>query len=207
MITVQCRHGGWKTEDFKKFFEQADIQNTEELMSVGQECLQFLKDSITGSIKRSGSTGKLANAFTLEKIEEDGKIGWGIGNIDQLYKNVKYWYFMDKGYTELTQERVPYGGRPGDQGVKGIWDSPSGGRFQKGYKMMYPKKPVTPMNYSVKTLDFLMRKLENFKYAQDNARDISGKPGSDVKLEIAKVLGTTDYDKIFNVRPGWLKEY
>lgn len=197
MITVQCRKVGWNQEDFKREFDKITVESEEELMQIGRECLQVLKDNITGSIKRSGSTGKLANAFTLEEIRGAGMVGWGIGDINKLYKTVPYFFFVDHGITELTQERIPYGGRKGDQGVKGLWDAPMGGRFQKGYKMMYPKRPIRPLNYSIKTLNWLLQRLSGFKPGGDNARDISGKPGSDVKDEIYKITGT-----IFNVRPA-----
>lgn len=79
-------------KDFKSVVI-AEIRELEEkdTRRLAEETQKIIQDEIRSSIRRMGSTDKLASSFIAEKIVGMGITGWGVGDIDYLNRNVPYW--------------------------------------------------------------------------------------------------------------------
>lgn len=110
----------------------------------------IIKEEIKKSIRRQGSTGALAEAFKMGKTDK----GWGVGDIDYLNRNVKYWRHQNYGSEAIGanwQHWLPKG-----RFVNERWVSDP-----DGYWMM-PSKPIPPMNYiehTIERINSIIRKV------------------------------------------------
>ena len=64
---------------------------------LSEETVKEIRRQIERLTYREGSTGRLASSFFAEKISE----GYGIGNIDYLNQNAKYWHWCLREDTEV----------------------------------------------------------------------------------------------------------
>lgn len=115
---------------------------------IANESAQVMRDNITSSIQREGSTGTLANAMQVEKTSD----GYGVGNINSLNQHVKQWYWLNFGVAQTGRTTPP--GTDENPNIKGHFEPDNNGRFVKGSPrfVMNPKKPITAINYIEKTV-------------------------------------------------------
>ena len=123
-----------------------------QLEAIARETERVIKQKITERIDREDSTGNLANSFTTVKISN----GWGVGDIDFLNKNAKYWYWQNFGIAQ-SGRRIPPVSRgkfrtgnpqPSSAGGNSRWDQSSNGEF-----MITPQKPIEAKNYIQATIN------------------------------------------------------
>lgn len=119
---------------------------------LSEETVKVIRDKIAESIQRPGSTGKLASGFFSEKIQE----GYGIGNIDYLNQNAKYWHWQNYGIAQSGRTTPPTSigtftdGQPDRNSFRqGRFIHSSEG--DGGY-LMIPTRPLEAMNYIEKTI-------------------------------------------------------
>lgn len=150
MSFVRVTISGFNAKDVRIESEIIKLLASEEIEKIAKLTEQVIRFNIQTSIERSGSTGNLALAFVAEPIP--GVIGWGVGNIEFLNRTVPYWYWINYGVAQ-TGRRIPPG-TDFDPAIKGHFDAPSQGRFQKGQPLfpMIPTKPIAAHNYIARTL-------------------------------------------------------
>ena len=129
----------------------------EQVFSLGHEILAYMQNYINANTKRSGSTGNLAKSMTLEVSAGagTGKVFWGIGNMEILNTEAKYWYVVNFGKMITGQPYVPYHGKRVPGSFNGnVPDSSLTGngseQFNKGDGSgfsMSAKTPIRPMSY------------------------------------------------------------
>lgn len=132
----------------------ASIRNLSErqIKAMAEETAKVIKQKITESIKRDGSTGKLADSMFSLKTSD----GWGVGDINFLNKEARYWRWQNFGRAG-TGRRIP----PKSTGKFSTGDpapQTSGGTArwtQPGQYFINPTKPIEPMNYIQKTVNEL----------------------------------------------------
>ena len=139
-------------KDFARIQAQT-IQKLSErqIFEIAKETERVIKAKITASIEREGSTGNLANSFTTVKITG----GYGVGDIDFLNKNAKYWYWMNYGVAQSGRTTPPRSrgqfnsGNPAPQtgGGNSRWNQSAGGQF-----LINPTKPIDAKNYIQATI-------------------------------------------------------
>lgn len=116
---------------------------------------RVIKEKITESIQRPGSTGNLANSFFAERITDSS---WGVGNISFLNSKAPYWRWINFGVAG-TGRKVPpksigsFNPAPGAPSA----DAFGTGRFQQnsgpgGGFLLIPTKAIEPHNYIQRTL-------------------------------------------------------
>ena len=112
-----------------------------------------IQREITSRIdKREGSTGKLANAFFTVQLSD----GWGVGDINFLNQNVKYWFWQNFGVAQTGRTIPPTSrgrfntGNPAPQTGSGNsrWNQSSTGEF-----LIQPNKPIEAKNYIQATIN------------------------------------------------------
>ncbi len=115
------------------------------------ETEDVIKQKISDSIGRAGSTGNLANSFFAEPIPG----GFGLGNIAFLDAQVPYWRHVNFGSQAIGashSHRVPQGSfNPGNNPPVGAG---AGQRWTVGAGnfSFIPTRPIAPLNYIAKTL-------------------------------------------------------
>ena len=122
-----------------------------QIFEIAQETNRVIKAKIKASIERDGSTGNLEDSFTVVKITD----GYGVGDIDFLNKNAKYWYWMNYGVAQSGRTTPPRSrgqfnsGNPAPQtgGGNSRWNQSAGGQF-----LINPTKPIDAKNYIQKTI-------------------------------------------------------
>lgn len=149
-IKVNITNLGSKFENEQKQFLTI-LANTQ-VEELAKETERVIKEKITQSLQRPGSTGNLAFHFYAEKL---GNASWGIGNIAVLNANAKYWKWLNYGVAG-TGRRIP----PPTKGYfsPGI-PYPDGSAFRQGRwytdskpYLMIPGRPIEAHNYIEKTL-------------------------------------------------------
>ena len=144
----------------KKFDEQMLINtiNTGSkklLEDSAKATLETVRSVIMSKIKRVGSTGNLANGFTME-LRED----WaGVGDIDHLNKTVKYWYWQNYGKAQSGRS-IPPGAKEFPR-LTGHFEPEQNGRFVKSSPRfpIYPERAIPPMNYIEDTWNKLVTQI------------------------------------------------
>lgn len=121
-----------------------------QIEAIARETEKVIQAFITGSIKRDGSTGNLANSFTTVRIIG----GFGVGDIDFLNKQAPQWHWVNYGVAQ-SGRRIPpksrgsFSGKPPSPGGgKSRWNQSSNGQF-----LINPRKAIGAMNYIQKTLN------------------------------------------------------
>lgn len=123
-----------------------------QMFHLSEETVNEIRTRIERTIIREGSTGKLASSFFAEKTSD----GYGIGNIDYLNQNCKYWHWQNYGITQ-SGRTFP----PGNIGkFEGVPEYPTEaaiktqkwvpGRSDPSY-LMIPKKPIQAKNFIEQT--------------------------------------------------------
>ena len=110
---------------------------------LAKECEHIIKRTI--ETKMDGGTGKLADSWFAEPLNLPGVIGWGVGDIDFLNKEVPYWYHIEVGSIALGANWQHY--LPKGWWVNGRWQENS-----SGYSGIMPQTPVPARNYIADTL-------------------------------------------------------
>lgn len=139
-------------KDFAKIQAQT-IQKLSErqIFEIAKETERVIKAKIKERIEREGSTGNLANSFTTVKIEG----GWGVGDIEFLNRNARYWYWQNFGVAQSGRKVPPSSrgqfrtGNPAPQSAGGNsrWDQSSTGQY-----LINPSKPIEAKNYIQATI-------------------------------------------------------
>ncbi len=124
-----------------------------QIEAIARETEIVIQREITArSDKREGSTGKLANGFFALPITN----GWGVGDIDFLNQNVKYWYWQNFGVAQTGRTTPPNSrgafntGNPApiQGGGNSRWNQSSNGKF-----LIKPNKPIEAKNYIQATIN------------------------------------------------------
>lgn len=144
--------------------EWIDFQNIA-INYIAPETQKFMKEYIEDHQKRDKANNNLSNNINLEKDAVAGMaaVSFGIGRISDLDKNAPYWYkinfggnvpIMDKGqgvYGEFTDGIAKKG-----TNEKARFITASSG------PLMFPKKPIQPMNYIEETREHLRELIYRF---------------------------------------------
>jgi len=128
-----------------------------QLFSLGHEILGYMQGYINANTKRSGNTGKLANAMTIDVIAGAGKgmVFWGIGKMSELQQSVPYWYVVNYGKMITGQPYIPFHGKttPGsfggnrpDSAMSGQGTEHFDNNDGSGFSVS-AKTPIRPMNF------------------------------------------------------------
>lgn len=137
---------------FKQFQDQQIklIKNLSEkqLKACAEATVKVMRFHIQTSIERDGSTGRLSQGIFASKILN----GWGVGDIDYLNQNVKYWAWINYGVAG-TGRTIP----PSTlefPSLTGHFSATAQGRFLKGQPKfpIFPKKAIKAHNYIDRTV-------------------------------------------------------
>jgi len=124
-----------------------EVQNR--LLEIANETVQNMRNIISDSIKRLGSTGRLENSIKLDLLSTTAGIHFGIGKISEL---PPYWEVLnDGGYVPPINRGFFAGGL----GLSGEGVPPQSGQageqwIHTGSKADYllnPRKPIDPVGY------------------------------------------------------------
>ena len=156
--------------DSKEIYEEAIGQSWFRFQNLvaelGQHILSYLQTYINANSHREGKTGNLANAMKLDLIAGEGMVGWGIGKIEDLNKNVPYWYLINfGGLTTIAREGRGVGGYFGtgdapDSKYRGTGVGSQRFTQARDYFIMKPKSPIKGMNYIESTRMRLDQELQ-----------------------------------------------
>ena len=121
---------------------------------LSEETVKVIRNKIAESIKRPGSTGNLASSFFSEPIAE----GYGIGNINYLNQNAKYWHWLEYGIAQSGRTIPPTTTgffTPGQ--AEPMQSEFRTGRFEYSGDYAYayllnPRRAIEPHNYIAKTV-------------------------------------------------------
>ena len=139
-------------KDFAKIQAQTIARLSErQIEEIARETEKVIKAKIRERIEREGSTGNLANSFTTVKISN----GWGVGDINFLNQNAKYWYWMNYGVAQSGRTTPPKSRgafrtgnpAPSSEGGTSRWNQSSTGQY-----MINPTKPIEAKNYIQATI-------------------------------------------------------
>lgn len=152
-IRVNITGIGSKFENEQKAF--LTILSNQHIEAMAHETERVIKEKITGSLQRPGSTNNLANSMYAEKL---GNANWGIGNILFLNQNAKYWKWINYGVAGTGRRTPPTTigfFSPGEAAPSA--SSFRAGRFNHdssgaGGFLLIPTKPIEAHNYIEKTL-------------------------------------------------------
>jgi len=120
-----------------------------QIKEIALETEIVIKQKISESVGRTGSTGNLANSFFTEPIPG----GQGIGNIGFLNAQAPYWRHVNFGSNAIGashSHRVPQGAfNPGNNPPVGTG---AGQRWVVGTGnfSFIPTRPIAPLNYIAK---------------------------------------------------------
>lgn len=135
-IAVRDKVGSdFLTRELKRIKGVVDL----DLRMIAEECERVIRETIM--TKSANPTGHLASLMSAERIAG----GWGVGDINVLDEEAKYWNHIDKG----------------SEGIGADWDYflPTGFWFQgrwvvdpTGFSGVKPKTPIPAMNYISSTI-------------------------------------------------------
>lgn len=125
-----------------------------QIFHMSEETVKEIRNKIAESIQRPGSTGNLASSFFSEKIPE----GYGIGNIDYLNSNAKYWHWQNYGVAQSGRTIPPMSTgffAPGQ--AEPMQSEFRTGRFEytgdyANAYLLNPKRAIEPHNYIERTI-------------------------------------------------------
>ena len=121
-----------------------------QIEAIARKTELVIKDKITESIERDGSTGNLANSFTTVKITG----GWGVGDIDLLNKQAPQWFWLNFGVAQSGRKVPPSSKGAFQSGNPRPTAGATGSRWgSNGQFFINPKKPIEAKNYIQKTLN------------------------------------------------------
>jgi len=139
-------------KDFARIQTQTIARLAErQIKEIADETTRVIRQKITERIERDGSKGNLAKSFTTVKI--DG--GWGVGDIDYLNTNAKYWYWQNFGVAQSGRTTPPRSwgkftsGNPAPDSAGG--NSRWSGKESAIY-VINPTKPIEAKNYIQATI-------------------------------------------------------
>ena len=142
-------------KDIKVKSERAES----EVAKLGLETVETMRNFIKqGKVRpQVGQPTNLENNIDIESISEAPyTIGWGVGNIERLDREVSYWKAVNFGSSHLIGKKFYGFFQPGEEhpDISHFRE----GRFfeQKQFGwLMIPKNPIPPMSYIEKTVFWL----------------------------------------------------
>lgn len=119
-----------------------------QVQQIAEQTTLKMQMHITASIKREGSTGKLAAGIYPKKTS----FGWGVGEIAYLNQFVPYWYWINYGIAQSGRS-IPPSTKDFPQ-LRGHFEPSSAGRFVKPQPKfpIFTLKPIDPHNYIQRTV-------------------------------------------------------
>lgn len=134
-ISVRIRDKGTKNFRTEEITRIKNIGN-KDIEKIAKRCETVIRYLIEN--KTAGGTGKLANAagWTAEPIID----GWGVGDIQQLNTEVKYWAHQNWGSEGIGADWDHY--LPKGRWINGRWI-----QSDDGYSGIKPKTPIPALNY------------------------------------------------------------
>ena len=114
-----------------------------DLARIAKETEKIIQDTIMSNTRLP--TGRLASYFYAENLSSGTQVAWGIGNIQELDKEVPYWNHLDKGSEGIGanwQHFLP----------KGFWSNGRWVESDSGYAGIQPQTPIQAVNYIAKTI-------------------------------------------------------
>lgn len=158
MLSVKVVATGFDLKSLEQEVNKDVEKIKKKIFSLGEQTKTVMQSNIKA--KRSGATGELSSAITVEtRIDFEG-FSVGVGNKDFIFKKAPYWYAVNYGKHYLSEvpftppanrgyfEGSPRGPQPNTaQNQK--WTHRSNGRYT-----IFPKK-IRPMNYIEKTIGWL----------------------------------------------------
>lgn len=137
----------FKTKEFVRVVNLSKRQ----IRELAQQTAFIIKEKITESLQRPGSSGNLANSFFAEQISDNS---WGVGNINFLNAQAPYWRWINFGVAG-TGRKVP---PPSKGSFNPAPREPDAGAFRTGRFtndgtfLINPQKAIEPHNYIQRTL-------------------------------------------------------
>ena len=125
-----------------------------QMFHMSEETVKEIRNKIAESIQRPGSTGNLASSFFAEKTAD----GYGVGNINYLNTNCKYWSWINYGIAQSGRKVPPMSTgffAPGQ--AEPMQSEFRTGRFEytgdfANAYLLNPKRAIEPHNYIEKTI-------------------------------------------------------
>jgi len=148
----------------RTYFKLLDTQARTETKALGNQTPAKMKSIIRSNKVRpqEGQQSKLENAIDVEHFERVTEVGWGVGNISRLNSEAPHWKAINYGSSHMVGKNMPPLFTPG-------LTRPDSSKFREG-RVNYGgrkgtgggvpvTKPIPPMNYIQKTINFVNRQL------------------------------------------------
>lgn len=132
----------------KSLAEQKSLVN-----NLGKETAEKMREIINQNKVRpqAGEPKTLEKNIDVEFFDAGDRYGWGVGNIEKLNTNAKYWRAVNYGSSHMVGKKMPMGqfnpGNPQPQS-----QNTGDGRWQGGNFVATVTKPIPAMNYIEKTV-------------------------------------------------------
>ena len=130
---------------------------------LGYQTANKMKEVITSNKVRpqAGESTDLENNIDVTHYS-DGS-GWGVGDIQKLDQNSKYWRAVNFGSSHLVGKTIHGQFEPGEPKPNPQDGANRTGRLKTGWYTVTIKNPILPMNYIEKTINFVRRQINNLK--------------------------------------------
>ena len=123
-----------------------------QIEAIARETEIVIQQEINKRTQRADATGNLADAFFAVPITD----GWGVGDINYLNQNAKYWYWQNFGIAQSGRTTPPQSIGQFSPGVPQPTAGHDGGRWYQsstGGFLITPTKPITAKNYIQATIN------------------------------------------------------
>ena len=126
-------------------------------LELGHSMRQYMVDYINKNRIRHPKTWgtSITESLQLEVLRSFGGVEWGIGNMDVLNANSKYWYVLNYGKMTSGEEFIPGGGKTVGGHFEGSAPAAGAGGQSftpsKGPYYINATKPITPIPYIAAT--------------------------------------------------------
>lgn len=162
MIRIRF-HSPEKFKEFVKAVERINFAQKASIRELGNRTASSMRQTIRDKKVRpqAGEPTELENNITVEHFETPDEIGWGVGDIDRLNTNAKYWRAVNYGSNHLVGKFLPPGiFSPGNAKPNRKYSGE--GRWKKGETDSDGRtwtaeitKPIPAMNYIETTVTFV----------------------------------------------------
>lgn len=152
MITVEVTRQGLDPNKIKQILELQLVDTRNALGFLANSTRDHFHQVIKAKTYRQPSTGTLAKAINVYELNDLGpnRIGFGVGDKDELNYTAPYWYIINYGgyIPAALSGRILWGnfnGQPPDSRYSGSNPGAGTETFYKNQLPLYPMRPVNPI--------------------------------------------------------------